>query len=116
MFHIKTEGGKSPGVGGKEIEEVPLRHEGDKFAARGQSREVGQGSAVAVKAAGHFANLLVRQFQEFLEEAKLMHKLQGGGMDGITAEIAIEIGVLFKHGNLHAGASEQIAGHHSSGP
>src|ERR1700760_4266051 len=41
-----------------------------------------------------------------------MHQLEGGGMNGIAAEVAVEIGVLFEHGDLAAGACQQIAGHH----
>jgi hypothetical protein len=33
-------------------------------------------------------------------------------MNCVSAEIAIEIGVLFQNGNLYACSPEQIAGHH----
>ena len=38
------------------------------------------------------------------------------GMDGVAAEIAQEIGMLFEHQRLHAGAGEQQARHHPGRP
>ena len=39
--HAECEGGEVGGFGGEEVEEVPLRHEGDEFAVRGEVGEVG---------------------------------------------------------------------------
>jgi hypothetical protein len=33
-----------------------------------------------------------------------VHQFQGRGMDGVAAEVAKEIGVLFQHHDIHAGA------------
>ena len=56
---------------------------------------------------------LVRQLQEFLEQAELVHQLERGRMNRVAAEIAVEIGVLLQHRHFHAGTRQQITGHHS---
>ncbi len=60
--------------------------------------------------ARHF---LVRQLQEFIEQAKLVHDVQRRGMDGVAAEVAQEVGVLLQHDGPDAGARQQEAQHHA---
>jgi hypothetical protein len=49
----------------------------------------------------------MRAAQQRVEQPKLVHDLQGRGMDRVTAKIAQEIGVLLKHDHLDAGAREK---------
>jgi len=42
-----------------------------------------------------------------------MQELESGRMNGIAAEVAVEIGVFFQNNDLHSGAREEIAGHHA---
>jgi len=42
-----------------------------------------------------------------------MQKLEGGRMNGIAAEIAVEIRVFFQNNDIYSGAREQMAGHHA---
>ncbi len=56
--------------------------------------------------------LRVRKLQELLEQSKLVHHLERGGMNGVAAKIAQEIGVLLQHDDLDAGARQQVAQHH----
>ena len=51
------------GVLGDEIEEVPLRHEGDEPAAGRQMREVGDGNLDGADIAARLAGFLVRTRQ-----------------------------------------------------
>jgi hypothetical protein len=44
-----------------------------------------------------------------------MHQLEGGGMDCVAAEIAIEIRVLFQNHDFDTGAPQQEACHHPGG-
>jgi len=37
----------------------------------------------------------VGHFEEFLEQSELVHDLERRRVDGVAAEIAVEIGVLF---------------------
>ena len=60
--------------------------------------------------------LLMRQLQQIIEAAELVHQLEGRGMDRVAAEIAEEIGVLFQHHDIDAGARQQQPGHHPGRP
>ena len=53
----------------------------------------------------------MRELEEAVEQAELVEELEGGGMDGVAAEVAEEVGVLFEHGDGDAGAGEEIAEH-----
>ena len=73
---------------GEKIEEVPLRHEGDEVAARRQVREIGKHHAILADQPYELAQLLMRPLEELFEQAELVHDLEGGGMDGVAAEVA----------------------------
>ena len=115
-LHAQAEAWIGPRLVGEKIEKLPLRHEGDEVAARRQMREVGKHHAVLADLAGELAQLLMRPFEELIEQAELVHDLERRGMDRVAAEVAQEIGVLLEHHHLHAGAGEQIAQHHAGGP
>ena len=51
--------------------------------------------------------------EEGVEQAELVHELEGGGMDGIAAEVAEEVLVFFEHGDAVAVAGEKEAEHHA---
>lgn len=53
------------------------------------------------------------QSEKSIEQAEFVENLKGGGVDGIAAEIAEEVFMLFKNGDLDACAREQIAEHDS---
>ena len=42
-----------------------------------------------------------------------MQKLEGGRMNGVAAEIAVEIGVFFQNNDVHSGARQQKTGHYA---
>ena len=56
---------------------------------------------------------LMRKFQKSVDQAEFVHHLQRRGMHGVAAKIPEEIGVLFQHHVIDAGAAEQIAQHHA---
>ena len=109
------EAGVLGGVAGEEVEEVPLGHEGDEFGVRGEVREVGDGECFAADGEAMLLNLLVGHGEEVIEEAELVEELLGGGMDGVAAEVAEEVLVLFEDGDVDAGAGEEEAEHHAGG-
>ncbi len=39
----------------------------------------------------------MRQLEEVVEQAEFVHQFQRRGMDGVAAEVAQEVGVLFQH-------------------
>ena len=51
----------------------------------------------------------MRQGEEFFEEAELVQQFKGGGMDGVAAEVAEEVIVLFEDGDCDPAASEEEA-------
>ena len=99
----------------EEVEEVPLRHEGDELAAGRQMREVGDGQRGVAELGDQARHLLVGQAQELLQQAQLVHQLERGGVDGVAPEVAEEVGVLLEHQHRDAGAGEQEPEHHAGG-
>jgi hypothetical protein len=58
-------------------------------------------------------DLLVRQLQELIEQAKLVHDVEGRRVHGVATEVAQEVAVLLQHHGLHAGARQKEAQHHA---
>src|SRR5258706_2408780 len=56
------------------------------------------------------------QFQEFIQQPKLVHHLHSGGVDGVAAKIAQEIGMFLEDHHINAGARQQEAEHHAGRP
>ena len=63
----------------------------------------------AAELAVHLLQFLMRQLQEAVDQAEFIHHLQRRGMHGVAAKIPEEIGVLFQHHGVDAGAPQQIA-------
>src|SRR5262249_48679026 len=113
--HQQTKCGIALRPHSEEVQEVPLRHHGDKFASRRQMREVGAYDLFIVELDLHPAQFLMRETQELIEHPQLMQQLQRGRMDGVTAKITEEIPVLFQDYHLNAGTGEEQPNHHSGG-
>ncbi|MGY3359168.1 hypothetical protein ACVWZK_005831 [Bradyrhizobium sp. GM0.4] len=56
---------------------------------------------------------LMRQLQESVDQAELVHHLERRRMHGVAAEVAEEIRMLLQHHDIDAGAPEEIAEHHA---
>jgi hypothetical protein len=112
-LHVQIEARVALAVRGQEIEEIPLRHQRDELAARRQVTEVHEGELLGTERAAERVRLGVRQGEEFVDQAELVHHLEGRGMDGVAAKVAQEVGVLLEHHHVHAGACEQEAEHHA---
>ena len=115
-IHAQVEGLVAPGLLGQEIEKVPLRHEGDEFAARRQMAEIRHLEVLGADLTDQRLDLLMRQFQELVDQAQFAHQLERRRMNRVAAEIAEEIRVLLQHHDVDAGAREQESEHHSRGP
>src|SRR4029077_14902468 len=59
-LHEQLEGREPFGVAGEKIEKIPLRHERDEFAARRESREIGNRDGLPVDYAAQLSHLLMR--------------------------------------------------------
>jgi len=114
--HQQREARESAAVARHEIEEVPLRHHGDVGRRYRQMREVGDLDLLVAEEAGEARQLVMRQPQEFLEQAELVHHRERRGMDGVAAEITQEVAVLLQHHDRHARPRQQEAQHHARGP
>ena len=98
---------------GQEVEKIPLRHHRNKMAVRRQMTKIGERDLGVADDAVQFADFLVRQREKRVEQAKLVHDLQGRGVDRVAAEIAQKIAVLLEDDHLDPGAGQQEAQHHS---
>jgi hypothetical protein len=103
------------GFFGDEIQEIPLRHQADEFAVNREVGEVGDGYGEIVDGGAKRVELLMWDAQEIIEEAELVHQLEGGGVNGVAAKIAEKVGVFFEDDDLDACACEQEAEHHAGG-
>jgi len=99
-----------------EVEKIPLRHECQEFALCRKVGEIGDLDRLLANLASQLAHLLMRALQELLQQAKLVHQLQSGGVDRIATKIAQEVSVLLEHNDIHVRASQQKPEHHSGRP
>src|SRR5262249_7562896 len=68
-------------LAGEEVEEIPLRHQRDEFAMGRQVCEVGQGHDLLPHLPPELPDLLVRQGQQLVDHAQLVHHLERGRVD-----------------------------------
>ena len=115
VLHEEVEVGEFSGLRGEEVEEVPLRHEGDELRMSGEVGEVADGERPAADGHGELGELLMWERQKFVEQAQLVEELERGGMDGVAAEVAEEVLVFFEDGDIDAGAGEEEAEHDACG-
>jgi hypothetical protein len=55
----------------------------------------------------------MRQFKEFMEQAELVHELEGGRVHSVAAKVTQKVRMLFQHHDLDAGTRQKEAEHHS---
>jgi hypothetical protein len=73
--------------------------------------EICYGKGLAADDESEVGDLLVREGEEGVEDAQLVNEIEGGGMDGVAAEVAEEVFVFFKYGDVDALTGEQEAEH-----
>ena len=78
-------------------------------------REVGDPHRRVADDAAEPFHAPVRQLEELIQQAELVHDLERRGMNGVAAEIAQEVGMLLQHDDVDAGARQQEAEHHAGG-
>ena len=111
-LHAQVERRVALALLGQEVQEIPLRHQRDEFAVRRQMAEIHHLKVFGADLGGQRFDLLMRQFQELVEQAEFVHQLERRRMDRIAAEVAEEIGVLLQHHDANAGARQQESKHH----
>src|SRR6185312_13624942 len=75
-LHHELETGIAARLLDNEIQEVPLRHERQKFAMRWQVPEIGNGHRLFAYLSGKLKNFLMRTLQEIFQNAQLIHELK----------------------------------------
>ncbi len=113
--HAKGKRGKTGCLRGEEVEKVPLGHEGDEFGVGGEVGEVRDLKALAADDGRESGNLRVTDGEEFFEEAKLVHQLKSGWMNGVATEVAEEVLIFFEDGDGDTPAREKVAEHDAGG-
>src|SRR5271156_1725787 len=78
--------------------------------------EIREGHHVGADLTGKLAHLLVRAFQEVIEDAEFMQDIERRWMNCVAAEIAQEISMLLKNAHVHAHARQQKSQDHAGGP
>ena len=58
-------------------------------------------------------DLLVRHFEERVQQAELVHQFERRGMHRVAAEVAEKIRMFFQHHDIDTGARQQKAEHHA---
>src|SRR2546423_6714345 len=97
----------------KEIQEIPLRHQREKFAMSWKMRKIGDGYYEILDLTADLGQLLMRPAQEIVQQSKLVHQLERRRMNRVPAKITQKIRVLFEDHYIDSGASEQKPQHHS---
>src|SRR5262252_7901603 len=85
-----------------ELEKVPLRHERDEGEFCREPFERQRERLPRRRLELHARYLAVRQLQKLAGEPELVHQLQGRGVNGISAEVAQEVAVLFENDDVNA--------------
>src|SRR3954471_12860121 len=99
----------------QEVQKVPLRHQRQELAVRRQMAEITDGEGSLADLPGEPAHLGVRQLQKIVDQPELVENLERRRVDGVTAEVAKEIGVLLEDRNVDPGARQEVAEHHAGG-
>jgi hypothetical protein len=113
--HPETEPRIAGRAESQKVQKVPLRHEGDELAARGQVAEVRDGHGKGADQRPQLADFLVGQLEKRVEPPELVHELERGRVDGVAPEVAQEVRVLFQDEDVDARAGEERAQHHARG-
>jgi hypothetical protein len=114
-LHAEVERFVALTVLGEEVEEVPLRHQRNEFAMRWQMAKIDHLNVFGADLRGQRFDFLVRQFQELIDQAEFEHQFERRRMNRVATEIPEEIGMLFQHHDMNAGARQQESEHHSGG-
>jgi hypothetical protein len=97
----------------KEVQEIPLRHKSDKFAPGRDVAEIGKSKRHASNQAARRGHFLMRDFQEIVKQAEFVQNVESRWVDGIAAEVTVEIRVLFEHGHMNTVTSQKVAEHYA---
>src|SRR6267378_45123 len=75
-FHVQLEFRKVFGVTREKSQKIPLRHERDEFATRGEFSEISDRHDLAINHSSQLTHFLMWLLQELVEQRELMHQLE----------------------------------------
>jgi hypothetical protein len=73
--------------------------------------EIRDGNRLVADLAGQMSNFLVGSFQEFIQNAELVHDFESGRMNRVAAEVAEEVGMLLQHDYIDSHARQEETEH-----
>ncbi len=116
--HSQREGGLLFARVGEQVEKVPLRHQSDVVPRRVQGGQVTDGEEPAIRCDGelHPVDTTLRQRVEPLGQAEIVDQVHRRRVDGVPAEVAEEVVVLFQDGDVDAAACQQQTEDHARRP
>jgi hypothetical protein len=95
--HQQFEVGEVASLASEEVEKVPLRHEGHVPERLRQLSKVGERNRPLRHLHRHLSHLRVRQPQELVTKAELVHDPERRRVYRVAAEVSEEVGVFLKH-------------------
>src|SRR5262249_363161 len=103
-LHLQMKSWKAASLLGKEVEEIPLRHEHHELAMRSKMRHIVQHDFAAANPAADFCKALMRQLQQVLQHSQLVHQFKSRRMNRVTAKVMQEIRVLLQNLDFDSGS------------
>ncbi len=108
-FRVSQQGERreAAGLPGHELEKVPLRHERDEGKSRRNPLERNRERLTGCRLQLHAPDSAMRQLQELVSQAELVHQLQRRRVNGVAAEVAEKVAVFLENDDVDARAREQ---------
>jgi hypothetical protein len=99
----------------EEIQKVPLWHQRKEAALRSEIRHITEKGRFPTDDGADFSDFLMGAFQKFAEQTQFMHGLKSRRMNGVTAEVSQEIGVLLQDQDFDSRPRQEVSEHHPGG-
>ena len=109
----QPEGGIATRLGNQELQELGLGQKSDEGEAGLDPAEVGQDDGALAGDDLEATRLAVRRLQQAVGQTELIENFQGRGVNGVAAEVAVEVVVGFQQGDGDAPARQQQRQHHA---
>src|SRR5580693_1686139 len=81
----------------------------------GKMSEIPDGDGFVPNLSCQMTHFLMRAFEKVVQQTQFIHDFKSRRMDGVAAEVAKKVGVLFEHHRVHTHPGEEKAQHHASG-
>src|SRR5215469_6123642 len=106
-LHSHVERGIAAAVFGKEVQEVPLRHERHEAASRSKIRHITQDDRLAADTGMDLTDFLMRPLQKLFKQTQLVYRFKSGGMNRVAAEVSQEVSMLLQNQDVYSCADRK---------